>query len=344
MATCFLHIGAGKTGTSAIQALLPSIRPELLKLGLLYPEDIGGSEVKAKQGLVSGGNAVTLARLANKRGKKPAQWNEDQSWDWLKSTLLYAKTNDYNVLFSAESLQFGKSEQLIEIRNVINKHRFEIKVIYFTRTAIDYSISSYLQNLKMGFPSGEAHRSLSEYIGSVKVPYKRTITEYVDAFGKDSLSVYNYSACTRPLIPFFLDLVVYDNHNLEYKSPSLVNRSLVRAEQLAFESIIRTCNDGMTICREVGKHLSNQEAPREWYNERYQVAKTSFDAYSKTNLPLLTWVNDNFLDLGSQLCISSPNSKMDLVDFPGTSRYMVDAYCRIIEILGDKLHHADRVS
>ena len=64
-----LHIGATKTGTSAIQSAMVQNRAALLAQGILVPES--RREDKAEEGRVTGGNCRPIHKFSSKYAAAP---------------------------------------------------------------------------------------------------------------------------------------------------------------------------------------------------------------------------------------------------------------------------------
>jgi hypothetical protein len=258
--TAYLHVGAGKTGTSAIQAVLPSIRDLLVANGVYYPEDITQSEVKAKLGQVSSGNAMTLARLVNNNLPRPKDWRQDEAILWLNNSLDKAESLEADILFSNEHLQFGHPDLLRETLSLFLERQFSVKVIYYVRTAIDYSLSAYLQALKVGaFPS-EANTTLLGYLKKDRVPFRRTLKAFEDIqdYVPVSIEVRNYDKHKDNLISDFVQQFLPEYTHAPSKS-SFINRSLTPLEQIVFERLAKLQN-GQLLCKKLGSVLVKQKA------------------------------------------------------------------------------------
>jgi hypothetical protein len=302
--TAYLHVGAGKTGTSAIQAALPSLREQLLDHGVLYPEDITLSEVQAKRGEVSSGNALTLARLTNLSLPRPVNWQFHNSVKWLNQCLDLAILHNSDILFSNEHLQFAELDKLQEVLNVILGRGFAVKVIFYVRTAIDYSISAYLQKLKVGaFPSG-VPTSLAAHLLNDRLPFWKTLKTFSEASGISGISVRNYDQLRPRLLESFVSDFIpnFVEHKLGFTS---INRSLTPLEQMAFETIYSLPN-GNSVCKKLGSQLDKW--PRDCNVRKFFVDQDTLSIFESNNKPIITMINRNFLDQGTELSINTMDS------------------------------------
>ena len=142
--TTYIHIGHGKTGTTAIQSALALSREELRASGIIYPikEEIAN---KAEQLQITSGNWSALP-------------NQSVASFLLDSYNNHYDKNTSSLVFSSESL-FWKASELTQLSDVelarINPH-----VILAVRDIEEMLSSEYLQMVKR---HGES-RSFSEYL------------------------------------------------------------------------------------------------------------------------------------------------------------------------------------
>ena len=127
-----LHIGHGKTGTSALQAFLARSHEKLKEHSILYPHH--PSFAKAERGHISCGNIAVNP--------------EDPIW--VKDIINILDTeSDYNTyIFSGESM-FGDLDRLIAEYKEI-KTKADLTVFLSVRNPLDMLASEYQQNVKRG--------------------------------------------------------------------------------------------------------------------------------------------------------------------------------------------------
>ncbi len=330
MATLFLHVGAGKTATTSIQATIPLMRHALLDIGVTAPLDPTQSAAIEYRGRVASGFAFTLAKLLNPGFRYPQTFDEDEAWKWLSITLSLAADRQQDVLFSSEALQFARPERLHRLLSIAQSLLFSIRIIFYVRTAIDYSISEYLQHLKTGFsayPGSNPPRSLLDYIGSAKIPFGNTLHVYTECFGASSLVIKNFDHEKHDLLNGFFHIL---NPSLKpVHSPRLQNRSLTRNEQEAMENLL-SLDNGRSLCRVLGNQLIKRPSSAPELRS-YYIPEEVLSAYIVNNMPILDYVN-TFL-LGSQaIAIHSPASpvttKLDdsyVPDWPSTYLSLIEA-------------------
>ncbi|WP_110630640.1 hypothetical protein [Salinicola salarius] len=122
------HIGAPKSGSSAIQRFCLGHTAELRKLGFYYPE-----HSLDKNG-VSGGHTQVAGRLIN--GDFEAAREKFQEW------LDEARQEGLTLLLSAEAF-YGKHAELRQMTQGLN-----VRVLAFLRNPLDYLIGNHNQGIK----------------------------------------------------------------------------------------------------------------------------------------------------------------------------------------------------
>ncbi|WP_155987005.1 hypothetical protein [Thioalkalivibrio sp. ALE11] len=142
--TLYLHVGFGKTGSSALQNWLGEISPSLMKSGIKYPgshlrEDGGGSGISADWAYtISSGNAAPLKRALLKRDAAPflnAQFSSSQG----------------AVLFSSEGLQGLSPSTLEYLKDVSRDLSIDVVIIAYIRNIYEAAYSDYQQRVKGRF-------------------------------------------------------------------------------------------------------------------------------------------------------------------------------------------------
>lgn len=304
--TIFLHIGAGKTGTTAIQATIPPMRRNLEDAGLRAPLDPAvPSEFELKP-RVGSGYSFSLAKLLNPNFKNSISLGEEETWNWLEIEFDKAQKENLNLLFSSEALQFARETQLLAFKELADRHGFQIKVIFYARTALDYSISEYLQHLKTGFsayPNKSNPTALSGHIATARVPFGTTLSTFSKVFGKKSLDVRNYDVVKSNLLDNFFTAVT--GNSQEIPKTSQRNRSLTRNEQEALENLLK-CENGTEICKRIGNKLIQTPSPRD-ASRTYFVDKESMLKFISNNGPIVEIVNC-YLPLDQQISVATGSS------------------------------------
>lgn len=227
-----LHIGHGKTGTSAIQSFLASNVHQLERDGVIYPKH--ESFERAQRGGITSGNCPNEANRIFERIHKEVDTSE----------------NGARILFSNEHM-FNQREEIIEeIKCMLEEIDFEI--IMFVRNPLEMAASMYQQRVKR---HGET-RELEEFaLEEGHLLKARLWHQNLSDLGVP-VRVLNYSETKRSTIRRFLEVLDCPNtlHTQAYADAEqrIVNRSLSEKEL----SLVRTVNKNFGA--RVGTALSDR--------------------------------------------------------------------------------------
>lgn len=329
--TIFLHIGAGKTGTTAIQATIPLMRRNLEESGLRAPLDPAVPSEFEFRPRVGSGFAFSLAKLLNPSFKNSTPLGEQETWNWLEIELGKAQNEGLNLLFSSEALQFARETQLLAFKELAARHGFQIKAIFYARTALDYSISEYLQHLKTGFsayPNKELPTALRDYIATSLVPFGATLSTFSNVFGRQSLDVRSYDVVKSNLLENFFTALTGSIQKIPKTSQR--NRSLTRNEQEALESLLQ-CENGSELCKRIGNKLIQTLSPKD-ASCTYFVDAESLQKFISNNGPIVEAVN-GYLPLDEQISVTTGKSPVTTKPSDGYNPDWHSTYRAIIETL-----------
>lgn len=176
--TLFLHIGAGKTGTTAIQEFCLLNLRELSKRGYLFP----------KLGLY--GESHNLLGHAWGVGWMPPQMIEElvPSDIWHKARQLFSKTKGHMII-SSETLTWvfdQKPESMREIRSLFAG--YQVQIIFYVRRQDLHAQSVYNQRVKTGHSDERFNvDKLSEFYD-----YYAFLCSIAEVFGKENVIVRPY--------------------------------------------------------------------------------------------------------------------------------------------------------
>ncbi|UQB43273.1 hypothetical protein JX580_05195 [Thiomicrospira microaerophila] len=168
-----VHIGAPKTGSSAIQKYLLENQKTLLKLGYYYPNH------GLDQNGISGGHSII--------GKQIIDNQITEAETTFQNFITEAKKNKSILLISAESL-FNRP---IELKQILKDHR--CKIVSFFRDPLESIYSNYNQGIKrhyatarlVPFCNGLLERPADFFSGEV-------FTKWVQCFGKEHITILGY--------------------------------------------------------------------------------------------------------------------------------------------------------
>lgn len=177
MKEIFIHVGAGKTGTTAVQEFLKLNQSRLANQGLELPV-IGrrkSSRLVLHDALAGGGKRAGGDRAALDL------WRQ------------IAKTDAEKVLVTSERfhsrVKSKKGESLFREVSQILKD-FNIRIIFYIRREEDWLESAYEQWIKSG--NKRDGESLQAFIKSPRMSLGRQIYRFSDVFGHESIIVRPY--------------------------------------------------------------------------------------------------------------------------------------------------------
>ena len=218
MKKIFLHIGAGKTGTSALQSHFVLNREYLQENNYYYP--VANNESRAKNLKITAGNGIDLAQLLMQK-ECSVEKIEALALEYIKN----AEGKD--ILISSEILNLFRPECAYIFKNAVNKLGYEVIVIYYVRAIADHLVSSYHQQLKRHAYS----KKFTVFIHNRRNNFLETIIKCTEVFHKDHLIVKNYDRVQDKLFVDFVEniLELTDIQGLIIKNKT-INRSLTGFE------------------------------------------------------------------------------------------------------------------
>ncbi len=208
MPTLYLHVGAGKTGTSFLQAQCALQSEKLAENGLWYPvTDQLLRRVRA--GKVTSGNAGPLLPwFCPQHSRVRAQGlslTEKQVITWIEEQDSSADGRD--ILLSSEALQFAKSDRVRLFAEIVTNRGYEVQVIFYGRHALDHATSNYREHLQRGMLSGndpDGPPSLDNWIAKNVVPFAHTLGIYSQILSDSCIIVKSYDCAKSQLLTNFL--------------------------------------------------------------------------------------------------------------------------------------------
>lgn len=190
MLDCTLHVGMPKTGTSSIQ--------KTLFLALSDPRFAYFSS-----GEVTG--AQLLPVLVKPSLARPWFWNgrggdieyaRNMQRKYLATFQRFVgkcRSQGKHLILSGESCSRMSSEDLIELRQLINQHGYKIHVVLYLRPWKSWIESAYQQDIKLATMSGPSGKSLMSLANEGRLDYRSCLENLDHAFGAENVQVRVYS-------------------------------------------------------------------------------------------------------------------------------------------------------
>ena len=217
--TVILHVGAGKTGTSAIQTWLARNLRRLEKHGIAYPEPPEGFDL-AVEGKITTGNATPIVEYVVQR-RRPRSFDEAAFFAWLDGVL---RRPADTVLFSSETLPGGDRKRFAALKAHLEERGCRVEIIYAVRNAADHVFSRWGQMVKR-------HGSTltwDQFCRDGTVPFLRVLDSFSGIFGPDAVHVINYERHKHDIVRRMMSIVT--PADLGDTRVGRVNRSLSMRE------------------------------------------------------------------------------------------------------------------
>jgi hypothetical protein len=211
MPKLYLHVGAGKTGTSYLQAQCTLLHEKLAAIGLWYPiTDQLLRRVKA--GKVTSGNTVELlpwfCPQHSKVRKQGLLADPKQLGSWVDKQTCLAEGR--NILLSSETMQFADRERVSVFADIVASRGYEVTILFYGRHALDHAISNYREHLQRGLlrkREKDEPVTLDSYIAKNVVPFAHTLKIYSQVFPDSSIIVKSYDYAKSDLLANFLSTI-----------------------------------------------------------------------------------------------------------------------------------------
>lgn len=321
MPVIFLHIGAGKTGTSFLQAQLALQHQALLSSNIYYPTWERLLR-RVKDGKVTSGNIEQLMPwlLPNhpsviSQGKTGDDWIT-QSIQWLKTTIRTAEGRD--ILLSGEALQHAKPEKISRFVRESQEHGYETRVIFYVRHALDHALSDYREHVQRGFRDGyncKELRTVNGWLINRLVPFGRTVSNYSHVLPDSKINVRSYDADKQDLWSRFLGyLGTTPTKTMKGSMNVTINRSLTILETQFLVSAASVLNQGQM--RAIGMKLISRPpfAVKGGLPKSFMISEATLEQFKERNRDAIDVINNRWLN-----SLSTPISVVPL-DFKSAER------------------------
>jgi hypothetical protein len=216
MKRIFLHIGTGKTGTSAIQACLAENMTGLKRQGILYPTHealaVCGADLPS-----SGNGGHVLQYLVP--GGRPATLDEAK---FLENFAGAMAGPEHTIVVSNEMLEYGDAQKLAELRDFCSGKASEIKIVYLIRDIAAHAFSAWRQvATHHGYTDSWAE--FQTYYASHVNMFEPTLRKFASIFSQENIVVANYSSLGTRTTEWFIATIGGDYSSC--KPAHEVNRS-----------------------------------------------------------------------------------------------------------------------
>lgn len=213
----FLHIGCGKTGSSALQVWLNQNSQLLRKNGYYYP--IFNIKIKDGYQITSGNGTHLVNALKNNSVKE------------FLSDIANSKEN--KIIFSSEAFQMLNETEIKELKNSAEETGLNIEIIAYVRNLYEMAYSSYMQLVKRhGY-----HESLDFYLSRINSFQQFNVIDLWSSIF-EQITVLHYDTEKENLDLSFLKVIDFSEDQIPRMKKNKVNRSLTLLES----ELIKTLN------------------------------------------------------------------------------------------------------
>tara|TARA_R110000823_G_scaffold27609_25_gene80629 strand:+ start:52998 stop:54245 length:1248 start_codon:yes stop_codon:yes gene_type:complete len=228
--TIFIHVGCGKTGSSALQNWLAQNAKALKKEGIRYPLGAGGGPRRfwlrgrsvPSDYAITSGNGVEMVDAAL----------DGNAGTFVANALRGVHAN---LLFSSELFQTLNEEQLALLKQAFDRKGVSVVVIAYVRDVYDIAYSSYLQLVKRHLYT----RPFSEFALAMELPQQFSVVRKFEKFFDDVRLIHYDSERGRGIEKALLETLGLSDDALPAMSDKKVNRSLSVLEA----ELLRSANE-----------------------------------------------------------------------------------------------------
>lgn len=298
----FIHIGCGKTGSSALQVWISQNAEAFSAAGITYAlnnERLGDYAI-------SSGNGTPLVKAIKKR-RLPK---------FLKPLL-----EEDAILFSSEMFQLLTEEELGYLRDTLAALGVTAHIIAYIRDVYDIMYSSYLQRVKRH----QATDTFAEFALKQTTHLQfDTIRRWSTAF--ETIDVIHYDTHKQALEQAFLNAVELSGSKIPPMHKKKVNRSLTLMEL----ELLRAVNanylaSGKNVTGQISSLISNALIDKRPELETpIYMDRSVLDHLERSFRSDVTWVNQTFFKGSENLRIFTPEGKHIETNLPDIDPTLFD--------------------
>lgn len=272
MTRLLLHIGMGKTGSSALQVALVHNRESLAAAGVRYPEH--ASDVRARKGRAGSGNGQALQELLTTDGGSLPDVDDAPT-----------------VLYSSEFLWYFRPDRLAFLRDRLAERGIPLEVVAYVRDIAGMVVSAYAQSVKRSRYVAPLSTYIEEYgVNTAGLGPGARLHTLVELLGKENVHVRHYDSERDRLVPlFFTDVLGVASPEQE---PGEINRSLTALETQWMRHMNATLRDDTAAL--IASEALTRRAPLP--SPAFSVSAADLAALEARFGEEVAWVNEHFLD------------------------------------------------
>lgn len=177
----FLHVGADKTGSTAIQSTFHQNRSLMTELGYLYGPQLDHELMAVYFSAAAAKIDFSDSNAENDELEK----RKNDALQFISELEFEIKNNStQNLVLSYEGFLNMAENALHKLKKFLDIYSDDIEVIYYIRPPQSYARSAISQRIKSGNPSWEIHPPVNFY--------RPRLVMLADVFGKENIKVKKY--------------------------------------------------------------------------------------------------------------------------------------------------------
>ena len=315
----FLHIGHGKTGTSAIQSALAIASEDLAKRGINYPIQQALRDQASRLEITSG------------------NWEPTSEVSLTNQLLEIAKSNYKNskIILSSESL-FWLVPELIQNKSTWETH-IDLHIILAVREIEEMLSSEYQQRVKRHGDAMPLEQFLRarHFVSS----HHAKAAEVIELIAQSSITntIINYSEHKRDISQLIFKLIgAEDLYPTSQMAGAIINRSMSRKElEILITINALYYNRFPWISARISDALIKNQPKLE--AQQCKIAKQQLQKVYETNDPYLQTINA-FLDSKEQLTsLANLSQEITQADSPEQAQKIREQEAISVSLIGDTL-------
>ena len=315
----FLHIGHGKTGTSAIQSALAIASEDLAKRGINYPIQQALRDRASRLEITSG------------------NWEPTSEVSLTNQLLEIAKSNYKNskIILSSESL-FWLVPELIQNKSTWETH-IDLHIILAVREIEEMLSSEYQQRVKRHGDAMPLEQFLRarHFVSS----HHAKAAEVIELIAQSSITntIINYSEHKRDISQLIFKLIgAEDLYPTSQMAGAIINRSMSRKElEILITINALYYNRFPWISARISDALIKNQPKLE--AQQCKIAKQQLQKVYETNDPYLQTINA-FLDSKEQLTsLANLSQEITQADSPEQAQKIREQEAISVSLIGDTL-------
>ena len=315
----FLHIGHGKTGTSAIQSALAIASEDLAKRGINYPIQQSLRDRASRLEITSG------------------NWEPTSEVSLTNQLLEIAKSNYKNskIILSSESL-FWLVPELIQNKSTWETH-IDLHIILAVREIEEMLSSEYQQRVKRHGDAMPLEQFLRarHFVSS----HHAKAAEVIELIAQSSITntIINYSEHKRDISQLIFKLIgAEDLYPTSQMAGAIINRSMSRKElEILITINALYYNRFPWISARISDALIKNQPKLE--AQQCKIAKQQLQKVYETNDPYLQTINA-FLDSKEQLTsLANLSQEITQADSPEQAQRIREQEAISVSLIGDTL-------